>query len=294
LAHHRRVQPRPDAIVFDVDGVLVETESSYIEADARTVQWLLVHELGLEDDGPAVDRATVRLWKRTGRWNDDWDLSYALYEWLTAASGSTTAARRRSAGDAEAAARREIAFDRARWEAIRGVFEEIYNGTPIATERYGVPARVHQPRGLAETERVLLEAGLLRELLALGIDKVGIVTGRSLPDWEPIRPRIPLPVDVAVATMEDGRKPDPAPLAKVVALLRPRAFTAVGDTLSDLEMVVRWNATPAGRMTPGTAVTICPAEDEPAYRAAGGTLFIRSLAELPSLLRSASSPRETP
>lgn len=280
--------------MFDVDGVLVETESSYIEAVARTVQWLLVHELGLVDDGPATDRATVHLWKRTGRWNDDWDLSYALYEWLRAARGATTTARRRSAGDAEAAARHDVVFDTARWEAIRGVFEEIYNGTPVATERYGVPARVGQPRGLAETERVLLEAGLLRELLELGVDKVGIVTGRSLPDWEPLRGRIPLPVDVAVATMEDGRKPDPAPLAKVVAALRPRAFVAVGDTLADLEMVVRWNATPAGGTTPGTAVMICPSEDEPAYRAAGASLFIRSLAELPSLLRSASSPRATP
>src|SRR5574341_2132134 len=104
----------PDAIVFDVDGVLVETEASYIEAVARTVQWLLVNELGLVDDGPAVDRATVRLWKRTGRWNDDWDLSYALYRWLSAARGATTTERRRDAGDAETAARGEIAFDRAR------------------------------------------------------------------------------------------------------------------------------------------------------------------------------------
>ncbi len=283
------MSPRLDAIVFDVDGVLVETESSYIEAVARTVQWLLVHELGLEDDGPAVDRATVHLWKRTGRWNDDWDLSYALYEWLAAAPGATTTARRRAAGDAEAAARREIAFDRARWDAIRGVFEEIYNGTTTAVSRYDVPARVNNERALAETERVLLEAGLIRELLDIGIDKVGIVTGRSLPDWEPIRPRIPLPVDIAVATMEDGRKPDPAPLAKVVAMLRPRAFAAVGDTMADLEMVVRWNASAAGRTTPGTAVMLCPAEDEATYRAAGASLFIRSVADLPSLLRSASS-----
>lgn len=276
---------KPDAIVFDVDGVLVETESSYIEAVARTVQWLLVNELSLEDDGPAVDRATVHLWKRTGGWNDDWDLSYALYEWLKSAPGDTTTARRRAAGDAETAARRETAFDRGRWKAIQGVFEEIYNGTPVAVARYGVPARVKQERGLAETERVLLEAGLLRELLELGIDKVGIVTGRSLPDWEPIRGRIPLPRGIAVATMEDGRKPDPAPLAKVVAMLRPLAFVAVGDTMADLEMVVRWNATPAGSTTPGIAVTLCPPEDEAAYRAEGASRFIRSLADLPVLLR---------
>ncbi|MBI2982640.1 MAG: HAD family hydrolase [Chloroflexi bacterium] len=280
---------RPDAIVFDVDGVLVETEASYIEAVARTVQWLLVNELGLVDDGPAVDRATVRLWKRTGRWNDDWDLSDALYRWLAAARGATTSERRRAAGGAETAARGEVEIDRARWEAIRGVFEEIYNGTPVATARYGVPARVRQERGLAETERVLLEAGLLRELGLMGITKVGIVTGRSLPDWDAVRLRMPLPVETAVATMEDGRKPDVAPLRKVIEALRPRAFVAVGDTLADLEMVLRWNA--SGPTIPGAAVMLCPEEDEPAYRAPGATLFIRPLDDLPSLLASSRPAR---
>ena len=281
----------PDAIVFDVDGVLVETQGSYIEAVARTVQWLLVHDLALVDYGPAVDAATIRAWKRAGHWNDDWDLSYALYEWLSAASGTTTAQRRLSAGDPDAAARVERPIDRARWERIRGIFEEIYSGTPVATARYGVIPRVRQERGLAETERVLLEAGLLRELALLGMEKVGIVTGRTRPDWEAVRARMPLPVETAVATMEDGRKPDVAPLRKVVTALASRAFIAVGDTLSDLEMVVRWNASASG--VPGTAVMLCPSEDEPAYREAGASLFIRSLAELPELLRRASSPRAT-
>ena len=33
------------------------------------------------------------------------------------------------------------------------------------------------------------------------------------------------------------------------------------------------------------AAMICPAEDEPAYRAAGAKLFLRSLADLPALIR---------
>lgn len=280
-----------DAIVFDVDGVLVETQASYIEAVTRTVQWLLVHDLSLVDDGPSADAATVRAWKRAGHWNDDWDLSYALYDWIAAAAGATTTQRRVAAGDAGSAARVERRIDRPRWERIRGIFEEIYNGTAVATARYGVPALVHNDRGLAETERVLLEAGLLRELARMGIEKVGIVTGRAMADWEAVRARMPLPVETAVATMEDGRKPDVAPLRKVIDVLRPRAFVAVGDTRADLEMVWRWNTlratVPAWRaVAPGTAVMLCPEEDEPAYRAAGAALFIRSLADLPALLRA--------
>ncbi len=263
----------PDAVIFDVDGVLVDTEGSYIEAVTRTLQWLLVHDAGLREDGLAVDRAMVHEWKRTGAWNDDWDLSYEMYRRLMASSG-------KPAGRS--------------WEEVRGIFEEIYNGTPVAVERYGVEPQVRQERGLAETERVLLEASLLGELRALGIDKVGIVTGRSLPDWDQVHARIPLPADVAVATMEDGRKPDPAPLAKVVRALAPREFVAVGDTRADLELVQRWNATDDGRKVPGTAVMVCPAEDEATYREVGAELFIRSLAELPGLLRRPSSRPATP
>ncbi|MGH2378058.1 MAG: HAD family hydrolase [Candidatus Limnocylindria bacterium] len=286
------MRPRPDAIVFDVDGVLVDTEMSYIEAVARTVQWLLVHDAGLSDDGPAVDRATVHEWKRTGLWNDDWDLCYAMYCWLITDAGQTTTQRRRSAEPVERAALRTLVdLDdrvgggrRRTWEDVRGVFEEIYNGTHVAVARYGVEPRVRQGRGLAETERVLLAPTLLADLRSLGIGKVGIVTGRSRVDWSAVATRLPLPPDVAVATMEDGRKPDPAPLRKVVRELGPRSFISVGDTRTDLELVQRWNATDEGRTVPGTGVMLCPAEDEPVYRDLGGTLFIRSLAGLPALL----------
>jgi phosphoglycolate phosphatase-like HAD superfamily hydrolase len=283
---------RPDAVVFDVDGVLIDTEGSYVEAVARTVHWLLVHDAGLRDDGPPFDRAMVHLWKRTAGWNDDWDLAYAMYRWLIAAEGSTTTARRRSAEAAEQAAQRglpelERASDARRalgWDEVRGVFEEIYNGTAVAVERYGVTPRVHRDHGLAESERILLEDGVLAELASIGIDKVGIVTGRSRLDWEQVAARLPLPPSVAVATMEDGRKPEPTPLGKVVRALRPRSVVAVGDTRADLEMVRRWNATDDGARVPAHAVLVCPEEDEPDYRAAGGSLFIRELSDLPRIL----------
>ena len=71
----------------------------------------------------------------------------------------------------------------------------------------------------------------------------------------------------------------------IAAVVTLAAFVAVGDTMSDLEMVVRWNASAEGRSLRGTAVVLCPAEDEPAYRAAGAALFIRSLADLLAVLR---------
>lgn len=257
-------------MVFDVDGVLVDTDASYIEAVVRTAHWLL----GPHAEG--IDARMAKLFKRTGDWNNDWDLSYALYCWrLGAPALDASAAARSSLRELRerAGARAELTY-----VEVLGVFEEFYNGSAVATERYGMPARVGVARGLAENETIALRAALVDELRAIGVSKFGVVTGRVRADWEQVRARIPLPAGVAVATDEDGRKPDAAPLRKVVESLEAGEFVSVGDTLNDLRMVQAY-----GR---GHAVMLCAADEEDEYRAAGARLFIRSLDDLPAVIGS--------
>jgi len=267
--------------VFDVDGVLVDTTASYNEAVVRTVQWLI--------PGAPVDQATVRLWKRSGDWNNDWDLAYGLYCWLRAPDGEPAAA---------AAARRPlaalVAASGARAEesyaAVQGIFEEYYNGTVRAIERYGVEPRVGNADPLAERERIMLEAAHIQALRAAGVRRFGVVTGRVWADWEQVAGRLPLPPDTAVATDEDGRKPDPAGLTLVLDRLGAGRFVLIGDTLNDLRMVQAYAGT--GRAT-GDAVIRCEPEDEEAYRAAGATALVRSLDDLAAQVGAldATAPR---
>ncbi len=257
-------------MVFDVDGVLVDTDASYVEAVVRTARWVL----GERAEG--IDRDLVKLFKRLGDWNNDWDLSYGLYCWrIGSPELSPESAARLPLGELRARAGPSAVLS---YDEVLGVNEEHYNGTARAIERYGAEPRVNVEHGLAEEETVLLPDGLLAELRALGITKIGVVTGRVLADWEQVRARIPLPPGTVVATDEDGRKPDPAALRSVVDRLGADEFLSVGDTLNDLRMVQSF-----GR---GRAVMLCPVEDEPSYRAAGCRLFIRRLAELPDLVRS--------
>ncbi len=275
-----------------MDGVLVDTDASYIEAVLRTVQWLLVHDAGIADDGPAVSRADVRAFKLTGGWNNDWDLSAALYRWLLASPAATTVALRRVAGSAAEAARISLeehgrcAGTRAprTWEEIRGIFDEIYGGTATAVARYGMPPRVHNPRGLCEEETVLLTPALVGELRSLGVAKFGVVTGRSRAEWEAIAARVPLPPGTVVSTEAHGKKPDPAPLRRVVEALDARSFLAVGDTMDDLRMVQQSARLPGAR--PGLPVVLCPPEEEATYRAAGALWFIREIGGLALVLRN--------
>ena len=283
-----------DAVVFDVDGVLVDTDRSYTEAVIRTVQHFLVREAGVRDDGPAVDRATVRAFYRGGSWNNDWDLAYGLLAWLLAAPGVSTRARARHAEPAERAARRtrdELARAagpalRWSWEEVRGVFEELYNGSAVAAERYGVAPRLHLAHGLAAEETVLLERRGLEDLAALGITKIGVVTGRTAADFAQVRARLPFGEGLAIATDDDGHKPDPALLAQVMTALDAHAALAVGDTLDDLRMAQRYAGTALGRERPVTPVILCGPDEVDAYRAAGARHFIRRVGELPALART--------
>ncbi len=283
-----------DAVVFDVDGVLVDTDASYGEAVIRTVQHFLVREAGIGDDGPAIDRATARSFKASGSWNNDWDLAQGLLCWLLAASGNSTRELRGRAEPLAVAARRDLADlvaragARAPWtrEEIRDLFEELYNGTAVAVARYGAAPRLHVARGLALHEPVLLRPTLLPALATLGITKVGVVTGRNAADWEQVRHRLALPDSVVAATDDDGHKPDPVLLLKVVVSLEAQSVLAVGDTLDDLRMAKAYARTPHAVRCPVTPIVLCTPDEEAAYRAEGARYFVRSIDELPALVRS--------
>ncbi|HLH04452.1 MAG TPA: HAD family hydrolase [Bryobacteraceae bacterium] len=61
--------PRPDVLVFDMDGVLVEVGESYREAIRETVQHFT---------GELVSHDLIQDFKNQGGWNNDWLLSHRL------------------------------------------------------------------------------------------------------------------------------------------------------------------------------------------------------------------------
>ena len=266
--------------MFDVDGVLVDTAASYNEAVVRTVRWLI--------PVAPVDHGTVALWKRSGDWNNDWDLAYGLYCWLCATDrmASADAARRSLAQLAAAAGTRAPRS----YAVVQGVFEEYYNGTARAVERYGVEPLVGNAVPLSRRERIVLEPAHIADLRAAGIDKFGVVTGRVRADWDQVAARLPLPAGTVVATDEDGRKPDPAGLVLVLGRLQATGFVYIGDTLNDLRTV---QAQSVLDRTPGHAVILCGPSEEGSYRDAGATTFVRSLGELAAKVAAlrATAPR---
>jgi HAD superfamily hydrolase (TIGR01548 family) len=200
-----------DAILFDLDGTLIDESASYREVIRLTAEYLL---------RAPVDPAEVEEVKRLPGTNNDWDATWALMNWRQHGSISPPDPIDRSSH----------AFRR-----LQDVFQTYYLGDALWSEISGRAAPFVWREPLIRRERPLID----RSLLAwLGDFPVGIATSR---------PRIEALMalrqhgldrlfgeDVLVAA-EDApcEKPHPAPLQTLAARLSCRQAVYVGDTIND-------------------------------------------------------------
>ncbi len=70
---------RIDRIIFDFDGVLVQTSQSYRQTIRKVVDYYFLEILGLEgEEGKLATLRDIQKFKDTGLYNNDWNLSYAF------------------------------------------------------------------------------------------------------------------------------------------------------------------------------------------------------------------------
>lgn len=69
---------RPSVIIFDVDGVLVDTRESFQRTTLETVEFFT---------GKRVTRTELHRWKNRPGFNDDWKLAH---RWVQALGGKFT------------------------------------------------------------------------------------------------------------------------------------------------------------------------------------------------------------
>ena len=66
-----------DAIIFDCDGVLIDVRQSYYKATIETINYIINNLTNSKIDG-LVTNETIHLFKRSGGYNNEWDISYAI------------------------------------------------------------------------------------------------------------------------------------------------------------------------------------------------------------------------
>lgn len=254
-----------DAVLLDVDGVIVNVSETFRVVVCETAQFYCERFLGFERDGRLIYPPEVELFKRAGGFNNDWDLTLAVVLLAIAKSlryetknprrlrecsptfeEFTDDIARRGGGLSVAEAcvleyldsptlRRELSLQWNQRDIVQ-IFQEIYAGTKYCKRLYGFdPQHVHS-EGYVDKERIMLDP----RTIPPGI-KLGVLTGRTLEETRLVLQRANLTDIIPEAhwvTHDDGvQKPEGRTLALLAERLRFRTAIYVGDTLDDWRTV---------------------------------------------------------
>lgn len=285
-----------DAVVLDVDGVLVDVADSYRRAIVESVE--IRH-------GRTIRKADIQEFKDAGGFNNDWDVASAAALYVLA----TKEGYRDSIGDytdriaaagggldaAETIVREALgarAFQRAteEWnpDALRDVFQQLYLGEELYR---GLEGNEPDPdlagRGFIHDEPVILEPETVE---ALAEYDVGILTGRPTAEAEIAIERTGLSVpDDHRFTMDDWEegKPHPRALLALAEEFGAERTVFVGDTLDDIHTAVNASEANSGRAYEGIGVLtggLAGETGREAFAEAGASAVLESVNDLPEFL----------
>ncbi len=234
---------RVDAVVLDVDGVLVDVADSYRRAIIETVTRCC---------GKTISRDDIQAFKDAGGFNNDWELTDVGVLYVRARDAGFTipvdafaeAIHERGGGlDAARDILREAGYAgiaESGWEptTVRETFQALYLGSDYYREIEGGEPPF-EASGYIHDEPVLVTPGTL-ETMHSSVD-VGVFTGRPAAEADIALDRVGLDLPSEhVLTMDDALpgKPDPEGLFVLADRLTADTVAFVGDTLDDVRTAV--------------------------------------------------------
>lgn len=207
------MKPNIDAIIFDIDGVLVGNEA-FTEATCRTVASILLESKNMK---VTVTPETISAIKSIPGFNNDWDTSYALVDLL--GRNFSPSAFAENISPLTDAVRNSRLYKR-----IKTRFQSIYVGKTYD--------------GCITNESLLIDKTLLADLKESY--RLGIATGRpkneaifSLTRLGITPTYIPMDYIVALEDTVNG-KPAPDPLLEASRRMNASYPVYIGDTINDV------------------------------------------------------------
>ncbi|MCJ0619894.1 TIGR01548 family HAD-type hydrolase [Haloarcula hispanica] len=287
-----------DAVVLDIDGVLVDVADSYRRAIVESIDRVY---------GDTIKKAAVQQFKDAGGFNNDWELTYAAALFVLADRESavsdlaafTDAIAERGGGlnAAEAVVRdlldepaEDRVFDAWDREQLRDVFQTLYLGTDLYRDIEGGEPPFAAP-GYIHDEPLLVDHETLSALQARFA--VGVVTGRPAAEADIALERVGLDLPTEHRfTMDDWEegKPHPAALRTLAERFDAERVSFVGDTLDDVATAVNADEADDDRVYYGIGVLTGGLTGDAGRRTfanSGASAVVESVTDLPELLDAA-------
>ena len=287
-----------DAVVLDIDGVLVDVADSYRRAIVESIDRVY---------GDTIEKSAVQQFKDAGGFNNDWELTYAAALFVLAGRESavsglaafTDAIAERGGGlDAAEAVVRDLLdepafrrfFDVWDPEQLRDVFQALYLGAELYRDIEGgeppfdAPGYIHDEPLLVDDETL----SALQDRFA-----VGVVTGRPAAEADIALERVGLDLPVEHRfTMDDWEegKPHPAALQTLAERFDAERVAFAGDTLDDVATAVNADAADDDRVYYGIGVLtggLTGDAGRQTFANNGASAVIESVTDLPELLDAA-------
>ncbi|WP_460561080.1 TIGR01548 family HAD-type hydrolase [Halorubrum pallidum] len=250
-----------DAVVLDIDGVLVDVADSYRRAIIESVDRVY---------GTTIDRDAVQSFKNAGGFNNDWeltdaaalyvlarrdglDMSVEAFTDLIADGGGGLDAAKAVVSDLPDVAQARVT-DRLDSERLRETFQALYLGEELYRELEGGEPPLSAP-GYIHDEPTLVDPATIEDLTARF--DVGVVTGRPAAEAEIALSRVDLDVPEAHRfTMDDWEegKPHPRALVELAARFDAERVAFAGDTLDDVRTARNADADDESRVYYGIGV----------------------------------------
>ena len=284
-----------DAVVLDVDGVLVDVADSYRRAVVESVEHVY---------GDTIERADVQAFKDAGGFNNDWELTdaAALYvlarreelglsvetftDRVAATGGGLPGAETVVLDILDPAEREQVMSD---WDPdrLRDVFQQLYLGPDLYRELEGGAPDIDAEGGYVRDEPVLVEPETLDRLRER--DDVGVLTGRPAAEADIALQRVGLDLPAEHRfTMDDWEagKPDPDALVRLAERFDADAVAFAGDTLDDVKTAVNASEADPDREYHGIGVLtggLTGEEGRRKFEQVGAATVVNSVNDLPGL-----------
>lgn len=299
--------PDADGIIFDCDGVLVDVADSYGAAIVETVSHILDDTLDLPGT-PPITPEVIQSFKDTGGFNNEIDLAYAAILLraasercardvpeiadMAAACPDIAAAEQMAANMTNISDIVERLAYPSAGSTVGRVFDQLFYGPVLYRKVFGIDSEF-AGTGLIERERLILDQDIVGWLSKRFGSKVGMVTGRGHESARHTLGGLLGTFNPAGSVfLEDEprsmAKPNPEPLVSAIDAMDIRHCIYVGDSAEDLMM-----ARAASDDRTVTFVGIYGSSASPQkrldlFRSRGADHAVRSIAELPVLVRNSS------